>query len=96
MELSHDEVRRIAELARLHLTEEEIALYAGQLAHVLDAFQNLRGINTEHIAPTASVLPLVNVMRADEPGAPLTPEQVIANAAHSSEGQFLVEDIFNE
>lgn len=96
MELSHDEVRRIAELARLHLTEEEIALYAGQLAHVLDAFQNLRGIDTAHIAPTASVLPLVNVMRGDEPATPLTPEQVIANAAHSSDGQFLVEDIFND
>lgn len=96
MELSHEEVRRIAELAKLHLTEHEVALYAGQLAHVLDAFQTLRQVDTEHIPPTASVLPLKNVLRADVPAAPLTPEQVTANAAHAMDHQFLVEDIFSE
>ncbi|MBL8130211.1 MAG: Asp-tRNA(Asn)/Glu-tRNA(Gln) amidotransferase subunit GatC [Anaerolineae bacterium] len=96
MELSHDEVRRIAELAKLDLTDAEVVLFAGQLSHVLDYFQKLQQVDTSHIPPTASVLPLKNVFREDVAGAPLTPEQVVANAAYAVENQFLVEDVFGE
>ncbi|MDZ4770245.1 MAG: Asp-tRNA(Asn)/Glu-tRNA(Gln) amidotransferase subunit GatC [Chloroflexota bacterium] len=96
VELSHDEVRRIAELAKLHLTDAEVTLYAGQLAHVLEAFQALRQVDTAHIAPTASVLPLRNIWRDDRALPPLSPDEVIANAAHAVDHQFLVEDIFSD
>jgi aspartyl-tRNA(Asn)/glutamyl-tRNA(Gln) amidotransferase subunit C len=96
VELSHDEVRRIADLARLELTDDEVRLYAGQLSKILDYFRRLQELDTSHIAPTASVLPLKNVMRADEAGAPLTPAQVIANAQDTLGDQFRVSAILDE
>lgn len=96
MELSHQEVRRIAELAKLELTDEEVTLYAGQLSHILDYFTRLQELDTSHIPPTASVLPLHNVMRPDVPGAPLTPEQVVANAQEKLGDQFRVSAVLDE
>ncbi|MBE0689677.1 MAG: Asp-tRNA(Asn)/Glu-tRNA(Gln) amidotransferase subunit GatC [Anaerolineae bacterium] len=96
MELSHQEVRRIAELAKLELTDEEVALYAGQLSNILEYFRKLQELDTSHIPPTASVLPLKNVMRADEPGTPLTPQQVIANAQDKLGDQFRVSAVLDE
>lgn len=96
MELSHDEVRKIAELAKLELTDDEVALYAGQLSHILGYFQKLQQVDTSHIPPTASVLPLTNVMRDDVPLPALTPEEVVANTARAVDNQFLVEDVFGD
>lgn len=96
MELSHDEVRRIAELAKLDLTDAEVALYAGQLSHILQHFQKLQTLDTSHIEPTASVLPLKNVLRPDEPAEPLTPEQVIANAPQAEANQFRVSAVLDD
>lgn len=88
--LTHDEVRAIADLARLALSEAEIALYAAQLSAILADFQTLQEVDTSRISPTASVLPLRSVMRADTPAAPLAPQQVIANAPQAEENQFRV------
>jgi aspartyl-tRNA(Asn)/glutamyl-tRNA(Gln) amidotransferase subunit C len=96
MELSHEEVRRIAELAKLDLSDDEVALYAGQLSHILQYFQRLQAVDTSHIPPTASVLPLKNVLREDVAAAPLSPEQVIANASDADENQFRVSAVLGE
>ena len=96
MELSHEEVRKIAELAKLALTDDEIALYAGQLSSILDYFRKLQAVDTSQIAPTASVLPLKNVFRPDEPSPPLAVDEVVANAPDSFAGQFRVEAVFEE
>ena len=96
MGLSHEEVRRIAELAKLDLTEDEVALYAGQLSNILDYFQRLQAIDTSQIPPTASVLPLKNVLRADVAREPITPEQAVANASDAFENQFRVSAVLGE
>ncbi|MCA0455517.1 MAG: Asp-tRNA(Asn)/Glu-tRNA(Gln) amidotransferase subunit GatC [Chloroflexi bacterium] len=96
MELSHDEVRRIAELAKLDLTDAEISLYAGQLSNILQYFERLKEIDTSHIAPTASVLPLKNVLRADKAATPLSPEDVVRNASDSLGDQFLVSAVLGD
>ncbi len=88
--LSDDAVRAIADLARLQLTDAEITVYAGQLSDILVHFQQLQQLDTTHIAPTASVLPVTNVMRPDVPGAPLSAEQVVANAPDAEAYQFRV------
>lgn len=95
MELSYDEVRRMAELAKLELTEPEIALYAGQLSHILQYFERLQEVDTAHVAPTASVLPLKNVLRPDKAGAPLMPEEVVRNAPDASDFQFRVSAVLD-
>ncbi|MBI5669617.1 MAG: Asp-tRNA(Asn)/Glu-tRNA(Gln) amidotransferase subunit GatC [Chloroflexi bacterium] len=96
MELSHDAVRWIADLARLELTDEEISLYAGQLSHILQHFERLQELDTSHIEPTASVLPLKNVMRPDVAQPPLPPEAVIANAPDALDNQFRVSAVLDE
>ena len=96
MELSHDTVRGIAELAKLDLTDDEVALYAGQLSHILNHFERLQTLDTSHIAPTASVLPLKNVLRQDVAQASLTPEQVTRNAPDAQDDQFRVSAVLPE
>lgn len=96
VELTHDEVRTIAELAKLDLTDDEIALYAGQLSEVFNYFQRLQELDTSHIEPTASVLPLQNVLREDVPGQPLTPEDAVANAPDSDDNQFRVSAVLGD
>ncbi len=96
MELSREEVRNIAELAKLDLTDDEVDMYAGQLTNILAYFERLQQLDTSHVSPTASVLPLKNVWRLDVPGQPLTPEQVIANAPDAEDFQFRVSAVLDE
>jgi aspartyl-tRNA(Asn)/glutamyl-tRNA(Gln) amidotransferase subunit C len=90
MKLSRQEVQHIAELARLDLSEEEEALYQEQLSAILEYFERLQELDTEAISPTATVLSLRSVMRADEPGSPFLREDILANAPASEEGCFKV------
>jgi aspartyl-tRNA(Asn)/glutamyl-tRNA(Gln) amidotransferase subunit C len=96
MELSHQEVRRIAELAKLELTDEEVGLYAGQLSHILQYFQRLQEIDTSQILPTASVLPLKNIFRLDIAGQPITTTQAVANAPDALDNQFRVSAVLGD
>lgn len=96
MELSYETVRSIAELAKLELTEDEIATYTGQLSQILDYFEKLKQVDTAHIEATASVLPITNVLRDDEIGEPLPPEVVTANAQDAEENQFRVRAVLDE
>ena len=90
MKLSREAVEHIAELARLTLTDEEMALYQEQLSAILDHIARLQTLDTEDIPPTASVLPLRSVMREDEPRAPTPREDILANAPAAEDGCFQV------
>ena len=93
MPLTIAEVEHIAELARLGLTEEEKALYREQLSAILDYAAVLQRVDTSAIPPTATVLPLRNVMRADVVEPSLPREDVLANAPDAHEGCFRVQAI---
>ncbi len=93
MKLSREEVMQIAELAKLRLTESEIEQYTDQLSAVLEYASRLEQLDTADIPPTASVLPLSNVLRDDVVRPSLAREQVTANAAESIEGQFRVDAV---
>lgn len=95
MELSAEEVRKIAELAKLDLTDAEVTLYASQLSDILGYFRALQEVDTSHIAPTASVLPLKNVFRADEAAPALTTDQATANGADIVGNQFRVNAVLD-
>jgi aspartyl-tRNA(Asn)/glutamyl-tRNA(Gln) amidotransferase subunit C len=88
--LTQDEIEHIAALARLRLTDAEKALYRQQLSAVLDYMAKLRQLDTAHIEPTATVLPLRSVLRPDEARPSLTPEEVLANAPAAEAGMFRV------
>lgn len=89
-------VEHIAELAKLALTEDEVALFAEQLSEVLDYAERLQELDTEAIPPTASVLPLRNVLRPDVAQPSLPREQALANAADTADGQFRVDAILED
>jgi len=87
--LSRDQVRHVALLARLGLRDGEEDFYAEQLSRILDHIDRLAEVDTEAIPPTAQVVEVRNVMRADEPRPSLSQEQAIGNAP-VAEGGFLV------
>ena len=94
--LTTADVCDIAELAKLDLSDAEIAKYTEQLSQILDYFTLLQEVDTSHIDMTDSVLPLRSVMRADIVEAALTPEQVIANAPDAEANQFKVSAVLGD
>lgn len=90
MTLSLEEIEHIAALARLRLTEDEKARYRVQLSAVLDYMDKLRQVDTAHIEPTATVLPLRTVLRPDEVQPSLTLAELLANAPAAEAGLFRV------
>ena len=90
MSLTKQEVEHIANLARLSLSDEEIALYQEQLSAILDHFARLQAVDTSDVQPTATVLPLRSVMRADEVGQEISREEILANAPDVEDSCFEV------
>jgi len=90
MGLTRQEVDHIAELAKLALTEVEKERFREQLSAVLEYAARLEALDTDAIPPTATVLPLRNVMRADETSPPSPREDILANAPAAEEGCFKV------
>jgi len=93
MKLDLAEVEHIAELAKLSLTKREQGKLREQLSAILKYFERLQRLDTEAIPPTATVLPLRNVMRPDEVEPSLPPEDILANAPQTEEGYFKVKVI---
>lgn len=80
MTLSREQVAHIAELAKLELSDTEMERMARQLSDILEYAERLNELDTAAIAPTASVIPNQNVMRADVVTLSLTRAQVLQNA----------------
>ena len=93
--LSAEAIRAIADLARLELSEDDVARYQRQLSAILDYFQKLEELDTSHIDPTSTVLPLSNVMRADQAGPALSVAEAVANAPDSDGEQFRVRAVLD-
>ena len=89
------EVRRIAKLARLKLSEEEVRLFAGQLAKILDYVKQIESLDTEGIEPLAHALPVTDVLREDEPQEGLSKEQALSNAPETQQGFFRVPPVLD-
>ncbi len=96
MQLTTDEVRHVAELAKLALTEEEIVQYTQQLSAILDYAALLQEVDTSGVPPTPYILPLTNVMREDVAAPCLSNAAALANAPDSDHGFFRVRAVFEE
>lgn len=96
MSLTREEVQKIAHLARLALTDEEMAAYQSQLSAVLDYADLLTELDLTEVPPTAHAIARENVMRDDvvEPSLPL--DDVLYNAAKTQQDQFLIQDVLAE
>jgi len=89
-DISKEQVKRVADLARLALTDEEVELFAKQLGDIIDYAELLNELDTEGVEPTTHVLDLKNVMRKDEPKKWITQEEALKNAPDVQDGQFRV------
>jgi aspartyl-tRNA(Asn)/glutamyl-tRNA(Gln) amidotransferase subunit C len=90
MSVTRDDVKKVAKLARLSLTEAEEARLVTDLNQMLSYVASLDELDTSQVSPTAHVLPLSNVFRPDEPTASLSQAAALANAPKSGHGHFRV------
>ena len=86
-EISLDDVRHVAKLSRLALSEPQLQKYAGQLEQILEYVAKLREVDVSGVEPMAHAIPLHNVLRQDEVEPSLPTEQVLKNAPET-EGPF--------
>lgn len=94
--LTRDDAAYVARLARIDLTDEELDLYAGQLAVVLDHAAQVAALDTTGVEPTAHPLPLKNVFRDDVPRPSLDRDEVLNQAPAVEDGRVLVPRILGE
>jgi aspartyl-tRNA(Asn)/glutamyl-tRNA(Gln) amidotransferase subunit C len=94
--LSVDDVADLARLARIELTQGELAHLAPQLDAILEAVATVSEVAAEDIPPTSHPLPLENVSRADEVRPSLPREVVLAGAPAAEDDRFRVPRILEE
>ena len=91
--LSRDEVKHIARLCRLKLTDEELGIFTRELGEILNYIEKLNKLDTENVTPLTHVLPLSNVLREDEVKVSLSPGKALSNAPEKIKGFFSVPKI---
>jgi aspartyl-tRNA(Asn)/glutamyl-tRNA(Gln) amidotransferase subunit C len=93
--LSRRDVEHVAHLARLGLTDEELARLEGQLNHILDQYRVLAELDTAAIPPTAQTIELENILREDVPGPSLTTDEALSGARERAGDHFVVPAILD-
>ncbi|NLY78901.1 MAG: Asp-tRNA(Asn)/Glu-tRNA(Gln) amidotransferase subunit GatC [Lysinibacillus sp.] len=94
--LTKEEVKHVAELARLAITEEEAEKFAEQLGQITEYVQTLNELDTTNVEPTTHVLPLVNVMREDVAEKGLELDKVLLNVKEHENGLVKVPPILED
>ncbi len=89
-ELTRADVEHVAHLARLGLTEEELARLEAELNHILDQYSILAALDTEHIPPTAQTIAVENILRKDAVAPSLAVDDALLNAPERSGDHFVV------
>ena len=88
--ISEEEVRHVANLARLGLTDEEVEKMSGQLGAILESIDQIGELDLADVPPTANTLNLTNVLRPDEPHVELPPEEALSTAPETDDDLFAV------
>ena len=94
--ISSDEVKKVAQLARLELNESEINQHAEQLEKILEYIKQLEKINTENVPCTTRAIEVVNVLRKDEKKNYANSEEILDLAPSRENKFFKVPKIINE
>ena len=95
-DISREEVARLADLARIDLSPEELDHLAPQLAVILESVASIRAVAADDVPPTSHALPLTNVFREDVVRPGLTAEQALAGAPAVDQQRFSVPRILGE
>lgn len=95
MNITAQDVKQTARLARLELTEEETESFTGHLNDILQYVQKMNELDTSGVDPTSHVLPLANVLREDDVRPSLPLSQVMKNAPDTEDSQFRVPPVLD-
>jgi len=95
MKITHEEVRYVADLARLDLDESAVEKFAGQIDEILAYIDKLNEVDTEGVDPTSHAIFLTNAFREDEPAPHLQRDRALANAPEQEDGCFVVPKIIS-
>jgi aspartyl-tRNA(Asn)/glutamyl-tRNA(Gln) amidotransferase subunit C len=88
--IDRDQVLHVARLARIELSEEEIARMPPELSKILEHVETMNEIDLEGVEPTSHVVDLVNVLRDDVPRPSMPHDQALEQAPDSADGGFRV------
>jgi aspartyl-tRNA(Asn)/glutamyl-tRNA(Gln) amidotransferase subunit C len=94
--ITRADVTHVARLARLALTDDELESLTRDLGAILDHAARVSALDTAGVPPTAHPLPLVNVVRADEPRPGIDRNEVLSQAPAVEDGRFRVPRILGE
>jgi aspartyl-tRNA(Asn)/glutamyl-tRNA(Gln) amidotransferase subunit C len=90
MAISKSEVLHVARLARLELTDDEVAKFQEQLSAILEAVSTVSELDLSEVPPTAHPLEIQNAWDEDVPRPCLTSDETFANAPDRDDGFFRV------
>ena len=93
MKLSYEQVRHIAWLARLGLSEEEVEEFSLQLSNILENFEILKQVDTTNVPPATHTIPLQNVFRKDDVAESYPQAEILSNAPKQEGNCFKVQAI---
>lgn len=94
--ITPEDVAKVARLAHLRLTPEEVERFTSQLAAILDHARDLEALDLDGVEPMAGPVRLSNVFRPDEPAPTLDRDEVLASAPSAEDGQFRVPPVLGE
>jgi aspartyl-tRNA(Asn)/glutamyl-tRNA(Gln) amidotransferase subunit C len=94
--LSRDDVAKLAALARIEMSEEELVSLSSQFGVILDAVARVQEVNLDGVVATSHPQPIQNVFREDQVRPSLTPEQALSGAPAQEEQRFRVPQILGE
>jgi aspartyl-tRNA(Asn)/glutamyl-tRNA(Gln) amidotransferase subunit C len=94
--LSRDEVAKLAGLARIEMSEEELVSLSKEFTVILDAVARVQEVASADVAPTSHPLSVRNVFRPDVVVPSLSPEQALSGAPAQEEQRFRVPQILGE
>ena len=88
--ISEEQVRHVANLARLGLSDEEVGRIGDQLDAILESIEKIGELDLTDVPPTSNPLNMTNVLRPDEPRGELTREEALSTAPDPVDEQFAV------
>ena len=88
--ITREEIRHVADLARLELDDEAVETFVGQIGRILEYVATLESVDTDGVEPMSHAISLKNAFRPDEPGEHLDNAEALANAPEKDDRSFLV------
>ena len=95
MTIGKEEIKHIASLASLNLSEEEIDMYAKDLKDILEMANLVNNVDTSKVKETIGVGEKYNVFRKDEIKQSISKEELLKNAPSQDEGMFRIPKVIN-